>query len=186
MFCIRTGRFGLKEEKGSISIAVAILAVSLLAAAALVLDGGRRLGAYSENRDLADNAARAGAQGIYEEALRGCGWALIEPADAVRLVDSYLASADPGLFANPAIQLPPVDSIPRYNISTCGQSLILGERGLTAVRSTEFAEWTIVIKCATVGVEITRGIVSGTFGNSRDVRAFESATANIGTNRAPC
>lgn len=179
-------RFKIPEERGSISIAVAILAVALLAAAALVLDGGRRLGAYSENRDLADNAARVGVQGIYEEGLRGCGWALIEPADAISFVDAYLAQAAPDLFANPIMQLPITSSIPRYNISACSQALVLAERGIVAQRSTDSAKWTIIVKCSTVSVEIARDISSGTFGNNREVRAYESATASIGLGGPPC
>lgn len=174
------------SEQGSISIAVAILAVSLLAAAALVLDGGRRLGTYTENRDLADNAARAGAQAIFEEGLRGCGWALIEPADAVRFVDAYLAKVEPDLFANPSVVLPATESIDRLNISACSQALVLGQRGFLASRSTDRADWTIVIRCSTVSVEIARNVSSGTFGNTRKVRAYEAATTNIGTGGPPC
>ena len=50
----------LRNERGSVSILVAVLGVAFLMVAGLALDGGRKLGALSEARDLADNAARAG------------------------------------------------------------------------------------------------------------------------------
>ena len=168
------------NERGSISIAVAILAVSLLAAAALVLDGGRRLGTYSDSRDLADNAARAGAQAIFEEGLRGCRYALLEPVDAIGLTDRYLAQVEPDSFANPRIISGAVSSIARFNISNCAQALVLGSQPTIAERETENARWTISVQCGTISVEIRRDVESGTFSNSVEVGVRESATAFAG------
>ena len=50
----------LNSERGSTSILVAALGLALLMATGLAVDGGRKLGALSEARNIADNAARAG------------------------------------------------------------------------------------------------------------------------------
>jgi Flp pilus assembly protein TadG len=49
---------------------VVIFAVVLIFVTGLVLDGGRTLVAYREARNVADSAARAGAQGLDEDAIR--------------------------------------------------------------------------------------------------------------------
>ena len=51
-------------------------------ATGLAVDGGRKLGALSEARDIADNAARAGAQMIDEDTYRSTGIPAIDPAAA--------------------------------------------------------------------------------------------------------
>lgn len=70
---------------------VAVIAVAFLAAAGLALDGGRRLGAISEARDVADNAARACAQGISVDVSRGSGATQIDPTLGVQLGTAHLA-----------------------------------------------------------------------------------------------
>ena len=78
-------------DRGAISVFVAVLAVAFLAAAGLALDGGRRLGAISEARDVADNAARACAQGISIEESRRSGTTSIDPVLGADLGSAPLA-----------------------------------------------------------------------------------------------
>lgn len=80
-----------RDDRGSVSAAVAILAVGFLAAAGLALDGGRRLGAISEARDVADNAARACAQGISVDESRQAGVTTIDPELGEQLGSAHLA-----------------------------------------------------------------------------------------------
>lgn len=80
------------SERGSVSILVAVLGFALLMATGLAVDGGRKLGALSEARDIADNAARAGAQMIDTDAYKLTGVPTIDPAAATERANAYLAS----------------------------------------------------------------------------------------------
>ncbi len=82
----------LAGERGTASILFAVLGVALLMATGLAVDGGRKLGALSEARDIADNAARAGAQMIDEDTYRSSGIAAIDPAAATQRAQAYLAA----------------------------------------------------------------------------------------------
>ena len=80
------------RERGAASILFAVLGVALLMATGLAVDGGRKLGALSEARDVADNAARAAAQMVDEDAYRATGVPTINPAAATERASAYLAS----------------------------------------------------------------------------------------------
>ena len=80
------------SERGAISIFVAVLGIAFLMVAGLAVDGGRKLGALSEARDIADNAARAGAQYVDEDAYRATGIAYIDPDAATQAAAEYLAA----------------------------------------------------------------------------------------------
>jgi len=58
------------RDQGVVTAFVVIFAVVLVFVTGLVLDGGRTLVAYREARNVADAAARAGAQGLDEQAIR--------------------------------------------------------------------------------------------------------------------
>ncbi len=89
---MRVCRLDRGSQRGAASILFAVLGVALLMATGLAVDGGRKLGALSEARDIADNAARAGAQMVDEDAYRQTGVPTINPADATQRASEYLAS----------------------------------------------------------------------------------------------
>lgn len=80
------------SERGSVSIMVAVLGIAFLMVAGLALDGGRKLGALSEARDIADNAARAGAQAVDPAAYRDTGKPTLDPVAATLAANAYLAA----------------------------------------------------------------------------------------------
>lgn len=81
-------------DRGSVTIFVAVLAVGFLAAAGLAYDGSQKLGGLAQARDLADNAARACAQGVDAEATLETGAAVLDAADADGRARAYLAELD--------------------------------------------------------------------------------------------
>jgi Putative Flp pilus-assembly TadE/G-like len=84
-------------ERGSLTPAVAVFALSALAAAGLAVDGGRKLNGLSLARDLADNAARAGAQEVDVVAYRTSGVPTLDPPAATAAAQAYLsATGHPG------------------------------------------------------------------------------------------
>ena len=81
-----------RDDRGAASILFAVVGVALLMATGLAVDGGRKLGALSEARDIADNAARAGAQMIDEDTYRSSGIPALDPAAATQRAHAYLAT----------------------------------------------------------------------------------------------
>src|SRR5664279_4932205 len=60
-----------RPEEGSVALYMAIITVALLAMAGLVIDGGSAIAARSKAADLAQQAARAGANALAPDSLRG-------------------------------------------------------------------------------------------------------------------
>lgn len=87
------------RDRGSVTIFVAVLAFGFIAAAGLAYDGAQKLGAVAEARDLADNAARACAQEIDDEATVRTGHVSLANDDAAARARAYLA----GFGLSPAL-----------------------------------------------------------------------------------
>lgn len=77
-------------DTGAVSVMFAMLGFAIFAALALVVDGGRQLGALTEAQNLADNAARFGAQEVDIELWRETGVPTIDPARAEAEVFLFL------------------------------------------------------------------------------------------------
>ena len=84
----------LRGELGAVSTFVAVIALALLMAAGLAIDGGRKVNALREASHIADNAARAGAQAVDLDTLRTTGELRLLPDQATDRVNSYLAALD--------------------------------------------------------------------------------------------
>lgn len=90
----------LADQRGTVTAFVTVLAVALLLTAGLALDGGRVLDARRQANDLAQNAARAGAQAVDLDALRGTPRPVVAGASAQQAARAYLAAAGhPGSVA---------------------------------------------------------------------------------------
>jgi len=80
----------LRSERGAVSTFLAVLALALLAAVGLVVDGGRKVNALRDASQLADNAARAGAQAVDLDTLRTDGVIVLLPDQAEQKARDYL------------------------------------------------------------------------------------------------
>ncbi len=80
-------------ERGSLTLLLAMLMVSLLALAGLVIDGGRKLNESATATAIAQEAARAGAGMVDQAAAYRSGTFRVNPAQAVAAARAYLASA---------------------------------------------------------------------------------------------
>jgi len=78
-------------EAGSVSALVAVVALGLVMIAGLAYDGGQIIAAQATARDLASNAARAGAQEIDLTELRDTGTPLLAADRAIASAEAYLA-----------------------------------------------------------------------------------------------
>ncbi len=80
-----------RDERGSLTVFLAVLAVALFALLGLVIDGGRAVAAQSAATGEAEQAARLGAGQISVDALR-LGTVRVDPVAAVEVAQAYLSS----------------------------------------------------------------------------------------------
>lgn len=72
------------------TIMFAVLGVGIVFALALIVDGGRQLGALTQAQHLADNAARAGSQEVDLDVWRTTGVPDLDPARAEAEARAFL------------------------------------------------------------------------------------------------
>jgi Flp pilus assembly protein TadG len=72
---------------------VAVVAVGLVMVAGMAYDGGQIVAAQATARDLASSAARAGAQEVDVDRLRGSGDTVLDPDRATDAALAFLAQA---------------------------------------------------------------------------------------------
>lgn len=121
------------REDGSISAFLVVIALTLVFVAGLVLDGGRMLATRREVQDVAQNAARAGAQAVDLSAARS-GAATIDPGQASAAADSYLALAGhtgTTQVTGDTVTVTVTDTVSMTLLSLAG----IGSRTTTAVES---------------------------------------------------
>ena len=83
------------RDRGSVTLMAVVFALGLLAMFGLVIDGGARLTATRSAADLAEQAARAGAQAVQRGDLRGTRTPRLDPGAAQSAARAYLAAAEP-------------------------------------------------------------------------------------------
>lgn len=86
----------MRDDAGQVTPLVVVMAVALLLCAGLVVDGGRVFAARREASDVAGQAARAGAQAVSVDRLRGDNASALEPGRARAAAASFLAAAGHG------------------------------------------------------------------------------------------
>ena len=85
-------RRAVANEGGAVSTMVAVLGFAIFVSLALVVDGGRQLGALSEAADIADNAARVGSQEVDDLLWRDTGRPVVDQIRASQQVQDYLVT----------------------------------------------------------------------------------------------
>ncbi len=79
------------DDSGAIAMFTAVLVLALMATIGLVLVGGQKVTALREATNIADNAARAGAQHVDLDSIRSGGPAELDSGAAIAAANSYLA-----------------------------------------------------------------------------------------------
>lgn len=82
-----------RDDAGQVTGFVVILVLAMLLAGGLVFDGGRLLAERRELHDLANGAARAGAQAMSLDALRADGATAVDPDAGVLSAREFLAAS---------------------------------------------------------------------------------------------
>ena len=81
------------DERGVVTVFVAGITMALLMVAGLVIDGGYSLAARREASNLAESAARAGAQALDSGAIRNGLDAPLDATAAIGAAQAYLLAA---------------------------------------------------------------------------------------------
>ncbi len=79
-----------QDQEGTVTVFVVAFMLALLLVAGLVIDGGNVLAARREAANVAESAARAGAQRININAARTSRGVMLDPAAAAARAESYL------------------------------------------------------------------------------------------------
>lgn len=126
-----------RQDRGSVALYMALIMVGLLVMAGLVIDGGAAIAARARAADLAEQAARAGADALSPASLRGSSpdALAVDPAAARAAATRVLALAG----ATGEIQLNGLDvtvtaHVPRRAVvlSAVGVSDLTGTAAATA------------------------------------------------------
>ena len=125
------GRRAPGSERGAVAVLLVLLTPVLLAAAGLVLDGGRVIDARQRAADIAEQAARAGVDQVDLTALRGTGRDLLDPAAAARRACGFVATAEPGAGC---LAVPGPGAL-TVHVRTATPTVLLGLLGIARVRT---------------------------------------------------
>lgn len=124
-------------ERGAVSIMMAVLGIGIIAALGLVVDGGRALQALVEAQDLADDAARAGAQAVDLEDWRASGRPVIlDDAVVGAAVAEFMTHnvyEDPVGWRLVPPTGPDADTSVAVEVTISTRSFLFGSRTMTAV-----------------------------------------------------
>jgi len=116
-----------RNEEGSVSAFLVVVLIGLLALLGLVVDGGRALVAHQEAVDVAEQAARAGADALSVGGLRD-GVVRMDATRARMAAEGYLRQA--GLNGEVSIQGEWV----KVSVTREMRTLLLGIVGLSRIK----------------------------------------------------
>jgi len=116
-----------RNEEGSVSAFLVVVLIGLLALLGLVVDGGRALVAHQEAVDVAEQAARAGADALSVGGLRD-GVVRMDATRARMAAEGYLRQA--GLNGQVSIQGEWV----KVSVTREMRTLLLGIVGLSRIK----------------------------------------------------
>lgn len=91
---IRPSRAARRGERGSVTAFTVIMTITLIFVAGLVVDGGQILNAKREAANVAESAARAGAQAVDEDAVRAGAQTRLNDRQAIARAETFLAASD--------------------------------------------------------------------------------------------
>ena len=136
----------LDDERGVVSVIVVLLAGAMFAVAGLVWDGGRAITARQHAADLAEQAARAGANDLDVNAVRASGSDVIDAPRAIADACRYVQVAAPGSGCSASA----TGSGVTVHVTTHTPTVLLGIVGLSSLTTHGYATASAV-----------RGVITG-------------------------
>lgn len=123
-----------RGEAGTVTVFVTVLMLALLVVAGLVIDGGRMLAARREVANVAESAARAGAQELDTGAARTSATVQLDPVAAQRRTTDFLAAS--GFHGTVTVEANTV----HVEVTATRRLFILGIAGMTEATVTASGE----------------------------------------------
>jgi len=120
----------LATERGSATIFVVGFALMLFACAGLAIDGGRAINARDKATDVAEQAARAGADQLDKRLLRNGGAVVLDQGAARARAGAFVASAN--YEVTPLTAVTTVNSV-TVRVSTTSETALLGIVGINSI-----------------------------------------------------
>jgi len=126
---------GTEAERGSLTLMLAVLFVSLLALAGLVIDGGAQLNDAENAAAVAQEAARAGAGMVNQGEAYSSGTFIVDHGQAQEAAQQYLAAAgDSGTVSFPAGR-----NLIQVTVTVTEPTRVLSLIGIDSLSATETA-----------------------------------------------
>jgi Flp pilus assembly protein TadG len=120
------------HDSGAATVLLLLLTPALFALAGLVLDGGRQLTARQHAADLAEQAARAGADQLDTATLRATGTTQLDADTVARVACHFVSTVEPTATCIASIQRSPQGSQVQVQVRTVQRTVMLGLIGINA------------------------------------------------------
>jgi Flp pilus assembly protein TadG len=136
-----------RDDAGSVALYLALYMLALMVLAGLVIDGGAAIAARARAADLAEQAARAGADALVPASLRGLSPAemRIDPAGAQAAADRVLGlGGATGVVSVAGLDVSVTAHVPR-------RAAVLSAVGIDDLTGTATATATVLYGTATTG-----------------------------------
>jgi len=135
-----TQRRGGDDDRGSLTLMLAVLFVALLALAGIVIDGGAKLTAAENAAAIAQEAARAGAGRVNETIAHENGSFVVDENQAITAANAYLSGAG---YTGRAVQGPGPDEI-QVTVTVSQPTKVLSIIGIDTITATGTATASLV------------------------------------------
>jgi Flp pilus assembly protein TadG len=136
-------------EEGAAAVVLLVLTPVLFGLAGLVLDGGAELAARQRTADLAEQAARAGADRLDTNTLRATGTSTLDAAAARAAACAYAEVADPTISCTASLVPGPSGTQLQVRLRGHHGTVLLGLLGINQLRTDATATATAVTGIAT-------------------------------------
>lgn len=114
-----------RKEEGAAAVVLLLLTPALFGLAGLVLDGGRQLAARQQAADLAEQAARAGADHLDVSALRATGTSAVSSSAAQAAACTYVTTAEPAASCSATVITSPSGQQVQVRVRTSSPTVLL-------------------------------------------------------------
>lgn len=119
-----------RKDDGAAAVVLLLLTPALFGLAGLVLDGGRQLAARQQAADLAEQAARAGADHLDVSTLRATGTSGVSSFAAQAAACTYVTTADPAASCSATVITSPAGQQVRVRVRTSNATVLLALIGV--------------------------------------------------------
>jgi Flp pilus assembly protein TadG len=133
-----------QQDDGAAAVVLLLLTPALLGLAGIVLDGGRQLAARQQAADVAEQAARAGADHLDVNALRATGTAGLDAAAAQAAACGYVITADPTATCTATVIASPAGQQVQVRVRTSAPTVLLALIGVPRLHTDATATATAV------------------------------------------